>query len=279
MIEDDVVVLTGSGRILGFGRVGLATTNAALGDALWPHRHPTQGSYRHLYSLAPFVPADLPLTGLRDAGVKWFQTPRYFDYARADTIFATFSTEIPPAVDTPALSPVEREMQEVQEYEAADDAVARDLSWVHELEIEVLSVGAVPVRARTSSVMHRGENLSVHAYVASLHPVARRRRYMTSAGVTDADAFLDGRHELVEAKSSAGRIHVRQALAQLLDYAPALGDRKPHSLAALFPSRPDDSAIDLLHRYGVTCIYRTARGSFERLEAPGSAGQAIARLW
>lgn len=275
--EDDVVVLTGNGRVRAVGRVGLVADNARLGDALWP-RHPVQGSYRHAYSLVGLELVDLPLAGLRQAGITWFQTPLYVDDARADAVLEALGDAVPEAI-AGAVSPVEREFQEVQQYEAADDAVARDLSWVREIKIETLTLGDVPVRGRGSSTMHRGENLLVHAYAASLGPGLEAVRYVTPSGVTDLDVIGDGHHELVEAKSSAGRTYVRQALAQLLDYAPALGERRPGSLAALFPTRPGDDAIALLHRYGVTCIYRTEDERFARLEAPAEVREAIARLW
>lgn len=277
LIEDDVVVLTGEGRIRGVGRAGLVTDNARLGDALWS-RHPVHGSYRHVYSLVGLELVDMPLAGLREAGIRWFQTPLRVDDARVDAVLEALADTVPEAIAAPA-SPVERELQEVQEYEAADEAVARDLNWVRRVDIEVRSSSDATVRARAAATMHRGESLLVHDYIATLQPNATWARFLTPVGVTDLDVWHGGEHELVEAKSSAGRTHVRQALAQLLDYAPALAAEPPDRLAALFPRRPNESAVALLHRYGVDCIYRADDGTYVRVAAPPATKASAAMLW
>jgi hypothetical protein len=80
-----------------------------------------------------------------------------------------------------------------------------------------------------------------------------------------------GEHsELIEAKSLSDHTYVRQALAQLLDYGPALPE-VPTAAAALFPGRPSKRGIELLHRYGIDCIYRTGPRSFRREPAPQAA--------
>jgi len=279
----DVVAFTGKKLALAFGRIGLLTDNPRLGDALWL-RHPDHGSYRFVYSLAPIVFSEMPQTEFRARGGFGerddFRQLRVLTGDRADEFLAEFADEIPLPVDASGLSPVEREIQEIQDYESADADVARDLSWVRELRIEIRSAGDSEVRARASSTMHRGENLLVHDYVQALPAAARWCRYDTLVGVTDLDVHHpDGRHELMEAKSSAARTHIRQALAQLLDYAPSLGGGPPNDLSVLVPSRPSDSAVALLHRYGVDCVYRRADGSYERLAAQSGPAAAIAALW
>lgn len=282
LTSGDVVVFTGTKRVLGFGRLGLLTDNAALGDAMWP-KHPVHGSYRHVYSLAPLAHAEMGQVEFRLRGgfgvADDFRGLRVLTDADAEAFLAAFEAEIPPAPSAPAASPIERELQEVQAYEDADSDVARDLSWVRELSLEIRSVGDAGVRGRSASTMHRGENLLVHDYVQTLPSGARPCRYDTPAGVTDLDVHLGGVHELVEAKSSAARTHIRQALAQLLDYAPSLGANVPNVLTVLVPSRPADSAVALLHRYGIDCVYRMRDGSYERLAAPAGPAAAIAGLW
>lgn len=277
----DVVIFAGLGKILGMGRVGLLTDNAALGDSLWAP-HPAHGSYRYVYSLAPLALTQMPQVEFRARGgfteKDDFRGLRFLDGARAAHVLAVFAREIPdPTV--PGLSPLEQAIDEVRSYVAEDDRIAAELAQVRELEIEVRSTGATHVAARAATVMHRGENLLVHAYAASLPPGTRWCRFETPAGVTDLDVFLARRHELVEAKSSPGRASVRQALAQLLDYAPALGEIRPDRLAALFPAEPDASAVALLHRYGASCIYRTSAGAFDRVDAPADAQRLVASLW
>ena len=156
--------------------------------------------------------------------------------------------------------------------------MATDLSWVREMVIEVVTAGDATVSSRPATTLHRGENLLVHDYVSRLPGAAKVRRLLTAVGTTDIDVWIGGRHELVEAKSSAARHHVRQALAQLLDYAAAMASDPPDVLTALFPHRPDDSAVALLHRYGVDCVFRGRNGAYVRLPAPQEASAAVRRI-
>lgn len=71
-------------------------------------------------------------------------------------------------------------------------------------------------------LIRRGEQSLVRAYAASLGARTSVRRTFTAAGVTDL--WVDGpagTEQLIEAKSSSDHPYVRQALARLLDYAPA----------------------------------------------------------
>nr|WTA66438.1 hypothetical protein OHB51_28800 [Micromonospora sp. NBC_00855] len=77
------------------------------------------------------------------------------------------------------------------------------------------------------------------------------------------DLFDGGRAELVEAKSSAARHHVRLALGQLLDYARYVEHK---SRAVLLPSYPGSDLVDLLHSVNVACIYEQEGGGFVRLD-------------
>jgi hypothetical protein len=60
---------------------------------------------------------------------------------------------------------------------------------------------------------------------------------------------------------------VRQALSQLRDYK-RFSPRPVTRLAALFPRRPDQHGIELLHDYGIDCIYLDSDGAFITLPAP-----------
>jgi hypothetical protein len=77
----------------------------------------------------------------------------------------------------------------------------------------------------------------------------------------------------VEAKSSAKHKFVRQALSQLLDYV-RFSPTPVTSLAALFPKCPANLGVQLLHHYGIDCIYVDVEGSFTSLPAPPSARSA-----
>ncbi|MGW4153708.1 hypothetical protein ACWEDF_11215 [Micromonospora chersina] len=80
------------------------------------------------------------------------------------------------------------------------------------------------------------------------------------------DLFDPSRLELLEAKSSASRNHVRLAIGQLFDYARHV---EHTSLAVLLPSDPGSDLLQLLHSVSVVCIHETEHGEFVRLEPPG----------
>ena len=81
------------------------------------------------------------------------------------------------------------------------------------------------------------------------------------------DLFDASRHELIEAKGSASRHHVRLAIGQLCDY----GRYVPHrSRAVLLPTDPGPDLIQLLHSLAITCIYEAKPDVFVRCEATTS---------
>jgi hypothetical protein len=126
--------------------------------------------------------------------------------------------------------------------------------------------------------VRRAEALLVQEYRGTLdgQPVARFRT--PEGGLTDLYVQGTDGVEIIEAKRGADRALVRQALSQLFDYAPHSPEPAVR-LGALFPMRPTDPCIELLHRYGVDCIYRTAPGSFTRLPAPDDVREYVWKLW
>lgn len=68
--------------------------------------------------------------------------------------------------------------------------------------------------------------------------------------------------ELVEAKSTTSRPHIRLAVGQILDYARYAPDKKR---AVLTPVRPEEDMVELLLSHGISLISRSDE-SFERVE-------------
>ncbi|MFE9629380.1 hypothetical protein [Streptomyces sp. NPDC006527] len=108
--------------------------------------------------------------------------------------------------------------------------------------------------------------------------ISRPKRLRTPAGITDVHVDLPDGSEVVEAKRGHSRRFVREALAQLLDYAPHTPEPAVR-LSALFPARPADHDLALLHRYGVDCVYRTHPMTFERAPAPQQTRASMMLLW
>lgn len=88
----------------------------------------------------------------------------------------------------------------------------------------------------------------------SMGPAGQPRRFR-------ADLYNETTRELVEAKGNTSRDYVRLALGQILDYSRFVVH---DSLAILVPVRPAEDLVDLLALHGVTCIYETEQGGFER---------------
>ncbi|EXG81157.1 hypothetical protein CryarDRAFT_2263 [Cryptosporangium arvum DSM 44712] len=129
---------------------------------------------------------------------------------------------------------------------------------------------------REPTLAERREADLVSRYVAFLEAAGWKvtRKQITLPDLGHAlytDLFDHGRSELVEAKSSASRNHVRLALGQILDYARHV-DHK--SRAVLLPSDPGTDLVELLHGSEIACIYEsTTPGVFVRVD-PGESTPA-----
>jgi hypothetical protein len=129
-------------------------------------------------------------------------------------------------------------------------------------------------REARTVIVQRGESQLVARYRQTLSGPAKRLRL--PVGLTDL--YLVEEADLIEAKVSAKHRYVREALGQLLDYA-AHCTLPVNRLTALFPNPPTQSDIQLLHTYGIDCLYWAGDDKFVRLEAPAEARQRIAVAW
>jgi hypothetical protein len=75
------------------------------------------------------------------------------------------------------------------------------------------------------------------------------------------DVFDLDTEELLEAKSTAGREHIRHAIGQLYDYARYV---RPRSRAVLLPARPKQDLVELLTDLGIVVVYEHTPGKFTR---------------
>jgi hypothetical protein len=120
---------------------------------------------------------------------------------------------------------------------------------------------------REPTVAERREAELVKRYTAWLESsgstVTRKEIRLPDLGHALYTDLFDGhRSELVEAKSSASRHHVRLALGQLLDYARYV---EHESRAVLLPSDPGAELVELLHTVKIGCVYETTAGAFVRV--------------
>jgi hypothetical protein len=165
--------------------------------------------------------------------------------------------------------------QEVRDEQDIVDALSAGTQII---DIEAVHTSETSYERNPGSItIHRVEALLVAEYEKTLSGQTVKR-IRTPAGITDLYITGPDGVEVIEAKSGSDRRFVRQALGQLLDYAPH-SPAPVSRLGALFPVRPAEADIALLHRYGIDCIYRTEPKVFARREAPAQARAHMQKLW
>jgi hypothetical protein len=262
----DIILFTGKNHVRGVGEVGVSFRNAEFADTMWD-RHPTNGSYCNVYSLLSFQPTLIPYTEIWDlpgfnAGDNFMGT-RFLDKEKAATVIdglgiCTNTTQR------------EESLQEQLLTEALTGGKVIPAEAVKTAETSYTRPGG-------ETLVRRAESLLVAAYRATLdgHDAGRIR---TLSGVADLYVRSTTDVEIIEAKRDAGRRFVREALGQLLDYVLHAPDPVTR-LGALFPARPSQLDVQLLHRYGIDCIHRITDGSFERLPAPSEQRDHMLKIW
>jgi hypothetical protein len=87
----------------------------------------------------------------------------------------------------------------------------------------------------------------------------RQGRVLVAAkyGKLQCDAFERARRNLIEAKSSTSREHIRMAAGQLLDYAFQIEGKfgKPH-MAILLPQEPEQNLVNWLPQLTISLVWR-----------------------
>ncbi|MFJ1749925.1 hypothetical protein ACIOJD_27310 [Streptomyces sp. NPDC088116] len=225
----DVVLFTGKNHVRAIGEIGAIFRNSSFADAMWP---PKQGgeSWHTVYSLCQFGPAEIPYVTLSALlGYKSnFQYPGQLvltgERARAgiDGLLITTGTALE---DAGAVAPS---------------------GTVRELPVERQHTRSTTVeRAAQQVLFNRDESALVNKFCGTLTDTTATR-FASVAGI--CDIYLNGPEgsEIIEAKSRVERSYVREALAQLLDYAryaPSAVGR----LAALFPQPLEPKERHLLH--------------------------------
>ncbi|MFI6803927.1 hypothetical protein ACIBO6_02755 [Streptomyces luteogriseus] len=260
----DVALFTGAKKVLAVGEVGAIFVNRGAADTLWP---PSPGgkSWHTVYSLRDFVPAEVPYEELAEliGYSKNYGFPGQLvlggDKARAVIEGLRITTRT------------------VLEQLGIEKPPAREPLLVQRAELERQHTPVVSFeRAAATTLYKREEQPLVMEFCATLGVTAGRFR--SPVGFCDIYIQGPGSVEVIEAKSRTEHAYVREALSQLLDYAPH-SPRAVDRLAVLLPDPPDERELQLLHRYGVDCIHRVSPGVFRRVPAPDDRRQLMKRLW
>ncbi|MFE2636036.1 hypothetical protein ACFXKF_14795 [Streptomyces scopuliridis] len=266
----DIVLFTGQNQVRAVGEVGAVFRNRSLADLLWPPKH-GEKSWHTVYSLLDVVPADIPYSqlnatiGYKPAHNFPGQMVLRDDKARSvlEEFMITPGTEWSRAADGP---PESRDASPRQAVRVAATEEMRTRTASYE-------------RTRRLVVVERLESELVSEF--KLHLAAQGRiptRFYCPSGISDIYVENAGDAELIEAKSKPTHHHIRQALGQLLDYAPH-SPQPIQRLAGLFPSSPTRADAGLLHRYGIDVIHRESPGIFHRLPASHGTRELMRRIW
>ena len=257
MKKGDIVLFTGQKMVRGIGEVGATFQNSDFADQLRP-RDPKLGSWHNVYSVQDFISVEIPYAPLHEAlrakpGDN-FQGLRVVD---DEEKFAA-------VVETFAL---DSQSQFDGDVDAAKK-LAESLGSTEIVPPEANNTsGSTYTRAAGEIIFKRAESALVEDYSSQLPDDADVKRLRIDGQLTDLYIRTGDEAELVEAKSRSSNFYVRQALAQALDYAANTSEGVTR-LSGLFPGRPMDRDIRLLHLFGIDCIYRTSDGQYARKEAP-----------
>jgi hypothetical protein len=263
----DVILFTGQKVVRAVGEVGFSFRNAIFANTLWAP-DPDRGSFHNVYSLLTFQKVQVPYeeiwalpsfnTGDNFMGLRFLDEEKgaeILDGLRIDSVVAT------------------------QQAAQQELALAATLAAGQPMLPEAVNTTTTSyTKTAGTVVVHRAEALLVQEYIATLNGTSTSRFKTPDGGI--ADLFVIGPEgaEVIEAKRSADRTLVRHALSQLLDYAPH-APKPADRLTALFPEKPSASSIELLHRYGVDCVYRTAPAAFARLAADSGVRSHVQQRW
>jgi hypothetical protein len=263
----DVVLFTGKRQVRAIGEVGYSFVNEAFAMTMWqPDKK--RGDYNNVYSLLSFQRTSIDyeeiweLPGFNDGDN--FMGLRFLDPAKGFSVLEGLRID----TLTAARSAADQERQVASKLTSGSRVVGVEA---------VNSPASSYERARSTVLVHRAEALLVQRYRDTLGG-AHTARIRTPSGVTDLLVTRGDSVEIVEAKRSAGHTFVRDALGQLLDYVANSSQTVTH-LAGLFPDRPTDADVDLLHRYGIDCIYQRELDVFDRLSATQAQRNRMLQIW
>ncbi|AXG80267.1 hypothetical protein [Streptomyces paludis] len=289
----DIVLFTGRNQVLAVGEVGAVFRNGALADRLWkPESH--EKSWHIVYSLLDFAPSDISYLELNAAiGYKSnhvFPGQLVLRDHQARSVLEEFMITPGTAWSPATTAPEPSEPSEHPSLSSSRIPIpspvtnstpalpARDPVRIAAAE-EVRTHRTTYERAHGLIVVERHESRLVSEF--RQHLIAQGRtpiRFYCPSGISDIYVSDTKGTELIEAKSKPTRLHTRQALSQLLDYAPH-SPRPVERLGALFPLEPARADVELLHRYGIDVIHREPTSGFRRLPASLERRERMRELW
>lgn len=261
----DIVLFTGKKRVRAVGEVGCSFRNHEFANRLW-EPDPDRGSRRNVYSLIAFQPTSIPYEEIWELpSFNWDDNFRQLRLLRPGP-----AAEV---LEGLAITPTTAALVEQEQESVAAKTLSGGTSII---EAEAIRTPVARYRQEAKEVLvHRTEALLVDDY-RTKHDLPPQR-ISTPAGLTDLHVQHPDGDEIVEAKSFATHQKVRDAVAQLLDYAP-FSPRPLVRLTALFLTRPVERDLNYLHRLCIDCVFM-AGGTYQRLPAPKDRREAMRSAW
>ncbi|ONI92377.1 hypothetical protein ALI22I_04355 [Saccharothrix sp. ALI-22-I] len=263
----DVVLFTGDNKVKACGEVGYVFRNKDFADKLW-WKEGDKESFVHAYSVVNVRMVERPK---RDLVTLCGYEP---NYAIPGQRFLR-ERDVPKVLREFGIATSVLETQ-LEEMIAKDlDEVRR--SWVTPVE-KAHKKKVKRTTSASTTVTDRVETGLVEIYQRFCEP-EKLVAFRTDSGLR-ADLYRENGDEveIIEAKSLPTHGKVREAVAQLLDYA-VHSVRPVTRLSALFPSRPDRDGLAYLHRLGIDCVYLVDGGSFKREEASDARREHMIPVW
>jgi hypothetical protein len=263
-----VVLFVGEKKIKATGEIGHLFRNEPLADLLW-NQHANASSFTNVYSVLNVRLTDYPITDLW--GIEGFTAGDYVygqrvvEEPRSSRLLTAFG-----------INPGTVEAELSARLNATADLVGLD---TRVIPVERTHVDVVWHRiAERQSAYERVEARLVAHYRAFRSDVEMHSFVTPSGKRADLYCRDDADVVVIEAKGLATHGKVREAVAQLLDYA--VDSPEPVTrLVALFPERPGTDGVGLLHRLGIDCVYRTTDDQFTAEHAPDDRRRYMRLVW
>ncbi|MBB5958308.1 hypothetical protein FHS29_004916 [Saccharothrix tamanrassetensis] len=263
----DVVLFVGDKKVKACGEVGHHFVNQPFADRLWRKKGDVD-SFVHVYSVLNVRPVERPKSDLVTlCGYKPnYAIPgqRFLRPGDVPDVLREFGI---------ATSVAEAALEELieEDLERARRSRTTPVEKAHQDTI----IRHTPA---STTLTHRVEINLVEAYRQSCLPEVLRAFRTDSDLRADLYRESDDEVEIIEAKSLATHGKVREAVAQLMDYA-FHSPRPVTRLTALFPEKPDHDGLSYLHRLGIDCLFHAGDLSFVREPAADTRRAHMIPVW
>lgn len=251
----DVATFSGKGGVVAAGTITHSMRCPALADALWGPRRSGERdfSYELMITMADVREVTVPYSVLNPL------LPGWSPNATIREVNVYGSDVAAPVVALLSQS----ESLVMPNAQSGYPAIS-----ARRIPIEAFNLDSyVTKRQPEPGLSLRREAMLVRDYVVWLgdrgNSICRHKIDLPEGGSLYTDLFDETANEVIEAKSSSARMHVRTGIGQVLDYAHLLGHP---AKALLLPSKPSPDLIQLLTDLGVSVIWPGTDG-FNRIDS------------